>query len=283
MSIDNIQYIVNCMATNEQTKDIQLIQTEHRLKLVDAWEIREGSHVLEIGCGQGDTTAVLAYLVGDKGFVHAVDIAPRNYGSPISIGDSADYLQKSELGKQVHMEFEMDVLDSTIEFPENTYDYVVLSHCSWYLKSAEELYALLKKTRKWAKQLCFAEWDTRLQTIEQYPHFIAVHIQAQYECFKENSFSNVRTLFTPNEIVHIARKAGWTLIDEDSIPSGGLQDGKWEVDITLSNYQIELENIHHMPEKLKTLIKSEVNLLEEAVKKYASIDSLSTYVFTASK
>lgn len=281
MSIGKIQHIVDCMATNVQMKDIQSVQTEHRLKLAEFWGIREGSRVLEIGCGQGDTTAVLAFLVGDKGFVHGLDIAPPSYGSPITVGDAAEYLMKSMLGKQIRMEFELDVLAAEVDFPENSFDYVVLSHCSWYLKSADELQALLEKTKKWAKQLCFAEWDPRLQTIEQYPHFLAVHIQAQYECFKENSFSNVRTLFTPNDISAIAESTGWTINDEQSISSAKLQDGKWEVDMTFSVYQTELEGIVHMPLKLKELIKSEVNLLEEAVKKTPSIHSLSTYVFTA--
>ncbi|WP_342542359.1 class I SAM-dependent methyltransferase [Paenisporosarcina sp. FSL H8-0542] len=281
MSIEKTRHIVDCMATNVHMRDVQFVQTEHRLKLVEFWGIREGSRVLEIGCGQGDTTAVLAYLVGDRGFVHGVDIAPPSYGSPITVGDAAEYLMKSKLGKQIRMEFELDVLASEVDFPENSFDYVVLSHCSWYLKSADELQALLEKTKKWAKQLCFAEWDPRLQNIEQYPHFLAVHIQAQYECFKENSFSNVRTLFTPKDLTTIAESAGWTINDEQSISSTKLQDGKWEVDMTLSDYQKELEEINHMPLKLKELIKSEVNLLEEAVKNYPSLQSLSTFVFSA--
>ncbi|WP_158095089.1 hypothetical protein [Gottfriedia luciferensis] len=45
-----------------------------------------------------------------------------------------------------------------------------------------------------------AEWDTRISSIEQYPHLLAILIQAQYESFKQNSESNIRTLFTPNDI-----------------------------------------------------------------------------------
>lgn len=51
----------------EDNAAIQYIQTEHRMKLGLFWGIQEGSRVLEIGCGQGDTTAVLAHLVGSTG------------------------------------------------------------------------------------------------------------------------------------------------------------------------------------------------------------------------
>lgn len=70
----------------EDNAAIQYIQTEHRLKLGLFWGIKEGSRVLEIGCGQGDTTAVLAHLVGENGYVHGVDIAPEDYGAPLTVG-----------------------------------------------------------------------------------------------------------------------------------------------------------------------------------------------------
>lgn len=41
--------------------------------------IEKGSTVLEIGCGQGDTTAVIASMVGENGNVVVVDIADPKY------------------------------------------------------------------------------------------------------------------------------------------------------------------------------------------------------------
>ncbi|WP_255452420.1 methyltransferase domain-containing protein [Sporosarcina sp. ANT_H38] len=208
MKENEITTILKCMASND---DIQRIQTEHRLKLVEFWGIEEGSSVLEIGCGQGDTTAVLAYSVGEEGFIHGIDIASPDYGAPITVGDSARYLQQSKLGKQIKMEFNVDVLSAEIDFLENSFDYIVFSHCSWYLKSFEELEGILKRVKKWGKTLCFAEWDSRIQMIEQYSHFLAVLIQSQYECFKESSLSNVRTLFTPADIKRAVENVGWTI------------------------------------------------------------------------
>lgn len=76
MNNNILDTIVESMASNIEMPDIQRVQTEHRFKLAEFWNIKEGSRVLEIGCGQADTTAVLAYLVGEKGLVHGIDIGP---------------------------------------------------------------------------------------------------------------------------------------------------------------------------------------------------------------
>lgn len=281
MNKNAVNTIVSCMPIYGGDSTIQTIQTEHRLKVAEFWGIKEGSRVLEIGCGQGDTTAALAYLVGETGFVHGVDIASPNYGAPITLGDSADHLRKSKLGKQLKMDFEVDILSPEVNFPEASFDYIVISHCSWYFKSFEEFTEVLRKTRKWGSKLCYAEWDPRIKSIEQYPHFLAILLQAQYECFKENSLSNVRTLFTPNDIQNIAKDTDWKILKEESISSSELQDAKWEIDQTLTDYDFELGEIKNLPQKLQTLIKSEVYLLEESIKG-VNVKPMSTYAFIAS-
>lgn len=276
--MNGLEEIIKCMATSVSMYDIQKIQTIHRIKLAEFWGINADMKILEIGCGQGDTTAVLAYFVGESGLIHGIDIASEDYGSPITIGASVDYLKKSVLGKQIKIDFQVDILSEDIDFPEQAFDLIVLSHCCWYLKSFKELEQMLKKARKWGKQLCFAEWDTRINSIDQYPHYLAALIQAQYECFKENSYSNVRTLFTPMDIRSIAEHAGWSIIKEQTISSDNMQDGRWEVDIALSGYQSEIDKVNDIPEKFKSLIKSEIELLKEFVKDN-KVESLSTYAF----
>jgi len=279
MNFESLETILECMPPANGSSDIQRIQTAHRYKLAKLWNIKEGDRVLEIGCGQGDTTAVLAYLVGEKGFVHGVDIAPPDYGSPITVGASAAYLKKSRLGKQIKIEFEVDILSSKTDFPERSFDVIVLSQCSWYLKSLEELNEILTKVRKWGKQLCYAEWDPRIKTIDQLPHLLATLIQAQYECYKKNSSSNMRTLVTPNDVKSIAKDAGWTLTDEQSISSIELQDAKWEVDMTLNGGK-EVDKLNDMPIKFKSLINSELSLLEESIA-INELKPLSIYSFIA--
>ncbi|MDP1420646.1 class I SAM-dependent methyltransferase [Peribacillus simplex] len=48
---------------------IQQAQLQHRLELVEAFGIRKGMRVLEIGCGQGNTTVAIADSVGENGCV----------------------------------------------------------------------------------------------------------------------------------------------------------------------------------------------------------------------
>lgn len=54
--------------------------TFHRLMLLQHWNIAASSNVLELGCGQGDCTTVLAHAVGERGSVVAVDPAALDYG-----------------------------------------------------------------------------------------------------------------------------------------------------------------------------------------------------------
>ena len=60
--------------------NVQHSQTLHRLALLQHWNIPTGSKVLELGCGQGDCTTVLASAVGVQGSVVAVDPAELDYG-----------------------------------------------------------------------------------------------------------------------------------------------------------------------------------------------------------
>ncbi|MBB2480858.1 hypothetical protein H5P36_11700 [Bacillus sp. APMAM] len=46
--------------------------------------------ILEIGCGQGDTTAALADAVGVNGNVVAMDVASPDCGAPLTLGQATD-------------------------------------------------------------------------------------------------------------------------------------------------------------------------------------------------
>ncbi|KAI8284601.1 hypothetical protein K4K60_001795 [Colletotrichum sp. SAR11_57] len=65
--------------------NIQHSQTVHRLAILQHWNIPAGSRVLELGCGQGDCTTVIASAVGEEGAVVAVDPAELDYGQSFAL------------------------------------------------------------------------------------------------------------------------------------------------------------------------------------------------------
>ena len=257
-----IDEILACMALAQEELDNQRIQTRHRIKLVETFGIEEGDRILEIGCGQGDTTAVLAYYVGESGFVHGIDLANPDYGSPVSVGESARFLMESALGSNVKMDFNFDFLAEDSALEAQGYDVVVLSHCSWYLKSHDQLLAILQKARKIADRICFAEADLRIDRLEQVPHLLSVLIQAQVEVFKANSKANIRTLVGREDAIRLLERAGWRIVEEDQIEESELQDGEWEIQYTLHDVMQEAREMDELPKKWRDLIHSMGALLQ---------------------
>lgn len=80
MSAQDVDSIARLSPHNPNDFSIQQSQTVHRLALLQHWNIPSGSTVLELGCGQGDCTTVLANAVGEQGRVVAVDPAGLDYG-----------------------------------------------------------------------------------------------------------------------------------------------------------------------------------------------------------
>ncbi|QJC50450.1 methyltransferase domain-containing protein [Paenibacillus albicereus] len=276
-----LETILDSLGLEGRLAEVQRVQTAHRMRLAEFWAIREGARVLEIGCGQGDTTAVLACLVGPSGFVHGVDIAPPGYGAPMTVGEAAARLQQSRIGGPVRVEFGLDVLRDEVDFGDRAFDDIVFSHSSWYLQSPEQLERLLVRARRWGRRLCFAEWDPRISRIGQLPHLLAVLVQAQAECFKTGSEANVRTLLAPADITRIAKAAGWSVSGDAVLPAGGLQDGGWEVDLALGPLAEELPRLEGLPRKSRELLESQLGLLAACVSSGQRMEAMDSWVMTA--
>jgi len=242
--------------------EINKIQGEHRRKLIDFWGIGSGARVFEIGCGQGDTTVALAQRVGDSGFVCGVDIALPEYGEPETLGQAKQRILTSPMGKRIEMYFDYNLLTKDITYATGDFDYGVFSHCLWYLTSYEELVALLKKARVFCKKLCIAEWNPLIHLPEQLPHFHAVNIQALCESFVTSDFANVRMMFYPADINNAVVESGWAVERNGNVYSSDMQDGVWEVNLVLDFYKERVASMEAMPEKLKKLLLSQIESLE---------------------
>lgn len=242
------------VAASAKYQEIQRVQAAYRQRLVDGWGIPEGARVLEVGCGQGDMTAMLARAVGANGHVTAVDIADPSYGAPLTLQQATDLLKATEEGKRIDFRFRFDVLEEDL----GEFDVAVLAHSSWYFGDLDQLGRTLAKLRQSAPRLCFAEWDLQPRSLDQAAHLLAVLIQGQVEAFKQGSEANVRTPFSRTRLKALLEETGWRPIRELTVQTEGLQDADWEIQAATA--QIEA------PPKLKALIESQLDVLKELAK-----------------
>ncbi|MFG2974490.1 methyltransferase domain-containing protein [Streptomyces sp. NPDC048331] len=267
------------MAAADHSPDVQLSQTRHRAALVASWHIAPGSTVLEVGCGQGDMTAVLAEAVGPEGRVVAVDVAPPSYGAPVTIGESAARLAAGPLGPRIDFRFGTDVLDPSVDFPGSTFDHVVLAHCSWYFASLGQLRDTLARVRPWARRLWFTEWDLTPASDDQVAHLLAVLVQGQIEAAGSHGQGNVRTPFSREGLLRLLPETGWTADGSEPVDTQELQDGDWEIAACLDLLGRK-ERLAALPEPVRQLVLSQADVIR-AIAKPRDNRALAAYSVTA--
>lgn len=260
--MEEIENVARQTTLQPEHLGVQVVQTQFRMQLVEGWGIPPGAHILEIGCGQGDMTAALASAAGPTGHVTAVDIASPDYGAPATLGQAAAHLKGTPLGERIDFHFEYNVLDAAKDFPSNHFDYLVLTHCSWYFEDLAQLGRALGRIRPWARRLCFSEWDLEPQSLDQVAHLLAVLIQGQVEAYKTGSSSNVRTPFSRTRFKQLLAETGWNVAAEASVDSTPLQDAGWEIDICLADALNDAKSLR-LPAKHQELLASQVDTLRE--------------------
>ncbi|MDR2615388.1 MAG: hypothetical protein LBC28_02295 [Oscillospiraceae bacterium] len=230
----------------------------YREKLVSFWDIPRGARVLELGCGQGETTRALLRAVGARGFVHGIDSAGADYGAPETLGDARSELLAGRYGARLQMDFDTDIF--SVKPQDGGYGYAVLSHCSWYFENAEELEKTLLKARELADTLCFAEWDLHLSDPAQLVHYRAVAAQAIAQSYTPSDMLNIRTLFTREDILDALAASGWRVTRTASLETG-TPDGAWERNNALAVLPSMIE-VMNAPEALKRYLRSELRAIE---------------------
>lgn len=277
--MSTVESIAKEMALFKRYPELQFAQTKMRKALVDAWAIPEGAHVLEIGCGQGDLTAVLADTVGSKGKVLAVDSASPEYGAPITIGASLDHLRDGPYGEIVDIRLGYDILADYVHREHAPFHAVILGHCSWYFGSLNLLGDILRSAHPWAPMICLSEWDLFPKNTRQISHSLAVMIQGQVEAFRVSSNANIRSPYAPSTLSRVLRDAGWRVVGKTSIDCSELMDGIWEIDGCLGNI-LNCASALAIPERMLSLLRSEVDVLREMTITYGK-ETLASFALTA--
>ncbi|RMZ03844.1 hypothetical protein D0862_05516 [Hortaea werneckii] len=222
--------------------DIILPQFTHRLALATAWQIPPDSRVLDIGCGQGESSLVLAEVVGPNGHVTGIDTAPHDYGSPFTIGEAQSFIKKSVYGQRIDF-LQTDaarLLSSGGQGADQptqgqTFDRAVLSHSLWYFEDFESISSLLRDLfNAGIRRVHVADYSYEASLPEQIPHVLASRAQARVHasrppCPMGKDEQNIRAAPHPAKVIEIALAEGYTLLTEDRItPGPGLRDGHWE-------------------------------------------------------
>jgi SAM-dependent methyltransferase len=214
-------------------------QTTHRLNILNSWNISPSSKIIEIGCGQGYCTTVLASLIGPEGHIDAIDPAPLNYGSPSTLGEAQARISRSEIGDRVswHQSPPFDFLKNV---PEGTYDVAVFVHSGWYFASPTELRDTFAMLRGKSRYLCIAEYSLSATEKGAIPHVLAALARTSLEVYNKNSEANIRNAFSPKALRRMAEDSGWALASERTIvPEEALDDGGWEVKSVLGEGFLE--------------------------------------------
>ncbi|KAF4453171.1 hypothetical protein F53441_4110 [Fusarium austroafricanum] len=244
---------------------IEIDQTTHRLEILNFFQIRPSSSILEIGCGQGTCTVVLAHATGKDGYVDAIDPAPLDYGAPCTLGQAQKHLENGEVGDRIIF-WQRHLEDFLEDMGERKWHYAVFVHCLWYLDGGDTLARMLKALKGRVNKVCIAEYSMKASSAAAGPHVLAAFAQATLSTQMPESEANIRCLLTPPDIKTIAQYAGWKVERETNIvPNERLQDGGWEVGLVKSKDFLDDVDKHVKDDKMRILLKSEREAVISAV------------------
>ncbi|CAI6099158.1 unnamed protein product [Clonostachys chloroleuca] len=252
-------YTYNPIDRANPPENPDVTQTTHRINMVNGWAaIPRGGRVLEIGCGQGLCTTVVAEAVGPSGTVDAIDPGSLDYGAPVTLGQAYEWITASEVGSRInwHQATPEQYLSQTAG-EGLSWDVAVLAHCIWYFKSPEELERIFRSLSGRVEKICIAEYALSATAPAAVPHVLAALARAALESQRPESDENVQNIPTPDAIKTIGKASGWKLEHEGLlVPQPGLQDGFWEVGTVHSDGFLEEVEAHVQDPRLNGYLKS---------------------------
>lgn len=264
--------IAKLMATYSINRIEQVRQTEYRVKLADFWQISEGCRILEIGCGQGDMTAVILDRTGPSGYVLALDAGVPEYGEPVTVGDSMAHLQSGPLGSTLEVRW----FDYNRDIIPNDFDAVVFAHSSWYFDSYDQLLEELRFAAQKSNTLLFAEWLDEPNTMPQVKHgFVAKCLSLIYA--SGHHVGNVCSSFSYETLLKALEETGWEIAEEAQFEIPDLSDAKWEYAALLEFLDTEIKQVE------KAYREDIINMARLSEEISPTISPLPTIAFRANR
>jgi SAM-dependent methyltransferase len=246
-------------------------QIQHRLQIVQFWDIAPSSRVLELGCGQGDTTIALAHAVGPTGHVDAIDPGSPDYGTP-PLKDAHGHILSSPIGSRISFHHSTaTAYAESYSGPE--YDYIVLAHSIWYFENPSILPGLLLALKPHLAahtKLCVAEWALAAAAPSSVPHVWTALLRSLLEAKRpQPSTANIRAVLSPAQISKLvtARSELALLREGFKETNDGMKDGFWEVGYTLRKRAADMKRLEEtgVSESERTQVDAYFDSLQNAV------------------
>lgn len=308
--------------------DTQLPQIKHRLALLRQLSLfsnrqdtgqrittaesepspsASGPKILDVGCGQGDTTASLLALLeqsgrlGKGGHVTAIDPGSPDYGSPLTLAQAQTLVTKN-FGSENVTFIQSDAVSFAnllnVNAKEKPFEVVILAKSLWYFPSVEAVLETLKAAATVADRVFIAEYALHASSTDADAHVYTARAQArlyaagvaaasnpnggnvaEVKHVTDNFLrtSNLRIAPTPDEFKKQAEYAGLYLANESVIEcAADLQDGRWDVGSLLSGsgrpFLEKVELVEKACGKRSEETRAELQRVKEAVMKLATDD-----------
>lgn len=234
----------SCLYEPSLEAEVYIPRFQNRLTIVDAWSISAGLHLLDIGCGQGESSLALALAVSPLGHITALDPAQPEYGTPFTVAESHSYILKSSLGPRIS--FRQSDVPSFFRNvkPEDAtiYNGACLLQSLMYfptLASVGDLFQTLAHAG--IAKVYVAEYTFTADNEAQIPHYLAARAQALFYNYQGPHVpgvreQNVRAAPTPKAIEEAAFKAGFMVSREGKIsPEEKMREGYYEAKYVAGN------------------------------------------------
>lgn len=226
-------------------RDLVIPRFQHRLNVCTQWALPRHSRLLDIGCGQGDSTLILATEISSTGHVTGIDTAPPNYGSPYTVAQSqAHILASRPLGSRIT--FIHDDPLRILRDPEyhGQFDGAVFCHSLWYFASESVVRDLfLTLAEAGVRNIYLAEWTGEAVDPSQIPHRLGAEAQMLLHSSRAEAKSprlmdqNVRSALLPEELLKLADNTKWRLVRRGVVQTPqNMPDGRREAQFVQSSF-----------------------------------------------
>ncbi|KAM0795967.1 S-adenosyl-L-methionine-dependent methyltransferase [Usnea florida] len=214
----------------------------HRLSLIKAWEIPPGQRILDIGCGQGESSLALAEALGPDCHITGIDDAHPDYGSPFTVQESHQYIAKTALGPRItFIQSDGPSLLKQLPVhapPSSEYDAAVICHSLWYFPSSQSITALFRAlATAQIPRVYVAEYTFEPSLASQLPHILAARAKALLassraprDAYNELQAPNVRArTMDQAAILEVVRDEGFRVRRKGCVtPEVGFLEGYFE-------------------------------------------------------